>query len=180
VTLVVQDWGGLLGLTLPVTHPGLISRLLLMNTGFAVGTTPGAGFLAWRDYVANTPDFAVGDLLRRSEPDLTDAEVAAYDAPFPDATYKAGVRRFPQLVPIDEHGDGAAISRRAVQWWSTSWDGPTFMAVGQNDPVLGPKVMERMRSMIRGCPPPMMVAAGHFVQEHGDQVAAAALASWAE
>lgn len=178
VTLVVQDWGGLLGLTLPVSHPDLISRLLIMNTGLGVGSNPGPGFIAWRDYVANTPDLPVGDLFRRSEPGISEAEVAAYDAPFPDASYKAGARRFPQLVPIDESYDGVAVSRSAAQWWATEWDGETFMAVGVNDPVLGQPVMDLMRQLIRNCPEPMMVDAGHFVQEKGDEVARAALAAW--
>ena len=178
LTLVVQDWGGLLGLTLPVTHPDLVQRLLIMNTGLGVGTPPGKGFLAWRDYVANTPDFNVGELMGRSEPGLTPAEVAAYDAPFPDATYKAGVRRFPALVPTTEDADGVEVSRRAAMWWATEFGGQSFMAVGTQDPVLGPKVMERMRQIIKGCPDPMMVEAGHFVQEHGEPVARAALAAW--
>lgn len=178
VTLVVQDWGGLLGLTLPVDHPDIASRLLIMNTGFAVGTPPGPGFMAWRDFVANTPDFDVAALFKSSEPYLTEEEAAAYAAPFPDRSYMAGARRFPQLVPIDDTGAGVQISRRAVQWWAEEWDGPTFMAVGQNDPVIGPAVMDLMRSIIRGCPEPMMVDAGHFVQERGDQIAAAALAAW--
>ena len=180
VTLVVQDWGGVLGLTLPVTHPNLIARLLIMNTALAVGVSPGRGFSKWRDYVANTPDFAVGELFARSEPGLNDAEVEAYDAPFPDATYKAGVRRFPQLIATEPDAPGAEIARDAAQWWSTEWDGPTFMAVGENDPVLGPKVMEMMRAMIRNCPEPLMLDAGHFVQERGDEVARAALAHWGE
>ena len=69
-----------------------------MNTGLAVGTSPGNGFENWRAYVAAHPDLAVGALLRRSVPTLSDAEAAAYDAPFPDVSYKAGVRAFPQLV----------------------------------------------------------------------------------
>jgi haloalkane dehalogenase len=180
VTLLVQDWGGVLGLTLPVTHPDLISRLLIMNTALAVGVSPGPGFLEWRDYVANTPDLPVAELFARSEPGLNDAEVAAYEAPFPDSAYKAGVRRFPQLIAIETDAPGAEIARDAAQWWSTEWDGPTFMAVGKNDPVLGPKVMEMMRAMIRNCPEPLMVDAGHFVQERGDEVARAALAHWGE
>lgn len=178
VTLVVQDWGGLLGLTLPVDYPDLVSRLLIMNTGFAVGTPPTPGFLAWRDFVANTPDFDVAQLFRSSEPYLTDAESEAYAAPFPDSSYMAGARRFPQLVPIDETAPGVAISREAVTWWSQTWDGPTFMAVGVNDPVIGPKVMEIMRSLIRGCPEPMLVECGHFVPERGDEIARAALDAW--
>ena len=178
ITLVVQDWGGLLGLTLPVTHPTLVQRLLIMNTALATGLPAGRGFLAWRDYVANTPDFDVGALMRRSEPSLTDAEVAAYDAPFPDHRYKAGVRRFPQLVAIEPEMDGAAIARQAALWWSTAWRGQSFMAIGKNDPVLGPPVMSTMRSIIHGCPEPMLVDAGHFVQEQGAPIARAALAAW--
>jgi pimeloyl-ACP methyl ester carboxylesterase len=178
ITLVVQDWGGLLGLTLPVSHPDLVARLLIMNTGLGVGTPPGEGFLAWRDYVASTPDFNVGELMARAEPALTPAEVAAYDAPFPDARYKAGVRRFPALVPTTEDADGVDVSRRAAAWWATEFDGRSFMAVGTLDPVLGPKVMDRMRQIIRGCPEPMLVQAGHFVPEHGEPIARAALREW--
>jgi pimeloyl-ACP methyl ester carboxylesterase len=178
LTLVVQDWGGLLGLTLPVSHPALVSRLLIMNTGLGVGSPPTAGFLAWRDYVATTPDFNVGELMSRAEPSLTPAEVAAYDAPFPDARYKAGVRRFPALVPADPEADGVQVSRAAAAWWATEFDGQAFMAIGTQDPVLGVPVMERMQQIIRGCSEPMLVEAGHFVQEHGEPIARAALASW--
>ncbi|MEI8080312.1 MAG: haloalkane dehalogenase [Actinomycetes bacterium] len=179
VTLVVQDWGGLLGLTLPVDCPDLVARLLIMNTGLGVGTAPGKGFLAWRDYVANTPDFNVGELMRRSVEGLTDAEAAAYDAPFPGPEFKAGVRSFPRLVPITPDDPGVVVSRAAAAWWAEQWQGPTFMAVGVNDPVLGKPVMERMRQLINGCPEPLLVDAGHFVQEEGELVARAALESWA-
>jgi haloalkane dehalogenase len=94
ITLVVQDWGGLLGLTLPI-DPGFasrLSRLLAMNTGLAVGVSPGTRFENWRSYVAAHPELAVRALLKRSVPTLSDAEAAAYDAPFPDPSYKAGVQ----------------------------------------------------------------------------------------
>ena len=178
VTLVVQDWGGLLGLTLPVSHPEMIQRLLIMNTGFGVGTKPTDGFLAWRDYVANTPDFNVGELMGRAEPSLTPAEVAAYDAPFPDHRYKAGVRRFPMLVPTTEDADGVEVSRAAAMWWASEFAGESFMAIGIQDPVLGEQVMNLMHKFIKGCPEPMRVEAGHFVQEHGEPIARAALQSW--
>jgi pimeloyl-ACP methyl ester carboxylesterase len=177
VTLVVQDWGGLLGLTLPMEMPERFSRLLLMNTALGTGDVSlGGGFLAWRDYVAKNPDLACGKLLRRSCPHLTEAEAAAYDAPFPDVRYKAGVRRFPQLVPDRPDAPGAEVSRRAREWLRTSWRGETFMAVGAKDPVLGPKVMEWVRSFVRGCPEPWVhPEAGHFVQEWGEEVAREAL-----
>lgn len=179
VTLVCQDWGGLLGLTLPPHMPERFSRLLVMNTGLAVGVPPSKGFLQWRKYVQANPDFDVGALMRRSEPGLTDAEVAAYEAPFPTVDHKAGVRTFPLLVPIAPDDPGAALSREAAAWWNQSWSGSTFMAVGVNDPVLGPPVMKVLQSIIKECPEPMLVDAGHFVQEQGESVARAALEAWA-
>jgi haloalkane dehalogenase len=182
ITLVVQDWGGLLGLTLPV-DPGFaprLSRLIAMNTGLAVGRSPGAGFEQWRAYAAAHPDLAVGALLKRSVPTLSDAEAAAYDAPFPDVSYKAGVRAFPQLVMTEPDMPGVGVSRAAQRFWA-GWDGPSFLAVGARDPVLGVAAMDRLHRTVRGAPAPLVLAeAGHFVQEHGDVVARAALASFGE
>lgn len=181
ITLVCQDWGGLLGLTLPVEtgFAQRLERLLVMNTTLAVGQPPSAGFIAWRDFVRATPDLAIGRLLKRSAPVLSDAEVAAYDAPFPDASFKAGVRAFPDLVMIDPAMAGVRESLAATQFWSTRWSGPTFMAIGAADPVLGRDVMDRLRAIIRGCPEPLVVAeAGHFVQEWGEPIARAAVAAF--
>ena len=179
ITLVVQDWGGLLGLTLPIAFPDRISRLLIMNTGFGVGSKPSDGFLAWRDFAANTPDFEVGRLIAGGTPHLTAEEVAGYEAPFPGPEYKAGVRTFPSLVPIDPEMEGVAVSRQAMEWWRSKFDGQSFMAIGMNDPVLGAPVMDRVHAVIRGCPEPMRIAeAGHFVQEWGGPVATAALEAW--
>lgn len=177
LVLVCQDWGGLLGLTLPPDMPQRFTRLLVMNTMLATGDEPlPQGFLDWRAFSNSRPDMAVGTLFKRGCPHLSDAEAAAYDAPFPDATYKAGVRRFPNLVCDHPDADGAALSRRSRQWWATEWKGETFMAVGMKDPVLGPAVMATLRQSIRGCPPPMAVdEGGHFVQEWGESIATAAL-----
>ncbi len=178
VTLVVHDWGGLLGLTIPVDMPDRISGLLIMNTTFASGGEPTEGFIAWRDYVARTPDLAVDRLLRRSCAHLSDREVGAYAAPFPGAAYKAGVRSFPRLVPTSTDMDGVEVSRRAEEWWSTEFDGHSFMAIGTADPVLG-SVMPTVHRRIRACPTPLVLPhAGHFVPEWGDEVASAALAAW--
>src|SRR5208283_534219 len=93
VTLVVQDWGGLLGLTLPLDVPERFSRLIVMNTALPTGDVPlSKGFLDWRAFSNSHPDMAVGKLLARACPHLTPAEAAAYDAPHPDARYKAGAR----------------------------------------------------------------------------------------
>ena len=171
VTLVVQDWGGLLGLTLPMEVPE-ISGLFVMNTTLGTGDVPlGEGFIAWRAYVAKNPDLACHKLMARACPHLSEAEAAAYELPFPDSRSKAGVRRFPQLVPERADDPGAAISRKARNFLQTAWKGETFMAVGAKDPVLGPAVMKQLRGWIRGCPEPVVIEnGGHFLQEWGDEV----------
>ena len=117
--------------------------------------------------------------MARSEPMLTASECAAYGAPFPDRDHRAGVRRFPELVPITPEMEGADLGRRAAQWWRQDWTGESFMAIGMKDPVLGPDVMHRLRAVIKGCPAPLEIEdGGHFVQEHGDIIARAALDRW--
>ena len=181
VTLVVQDWGGLLGLTLPLDagFAARLERLLVMNTTIGTGAPAGSGFEAWRDYAAHNPDLPVGELMRRSCPHLNDAEVAAYDAPFPDVHYKAGVRAFPAIVPTDSTMPGSSLGRAAATYWRENWAGESFMAYGARDPVFPPTMMEALRRTIRGCPEAMVVEeGGHFVQEWGAPIAVAALQSW--
>ena len=175
ILLVVQDWGGLIGLTLPMAMPERFSRLLVMNTTLGTGQVT-EGFLQWRAYANSQPDLAVGKLMKRTTPMLSDAEAAAYDAPFPDVRHKAGVRRFPNLVPDSADAPGAALSREALAFWNTQWAGESFMAIGMTDPVLGPPVMYSLAKAIRGCPSALEVAeGGHFVQEWGAPIAEAAL-----
>ncbi|HBR62040.1 MAG TPA: haloalkane dehalogenase [Rhodobacteraceae bacterium] len=179
ITLVMQDWGGLLGLTLPMARPSRITRLLVMNTTLATGTSPSRGFESWRAYCRANPDLQIGRLMQRSVPAMTQDEAAAYDAPFPDGSYKAGVRRFPEMVMTAPDMEGTDISKQAIEYLSTTWQGQSFMAIGMQDPVLGPKVMTTLRATIRGCPPPLeMAIGGHFLQEWGQPVAQAALAHW--
>ena len=181
VTLVCQDWGGILGLTIPKDMPERFERLLVMNTAIPVGQSPGAGFDAWRTYNRSQPDMDIASLMKRGTSVLNDAEAAAYAAPFPDITYKAGVRRFPELVMTDPEMEGVQTSVAAAKWWNTEWTGQSFMAVGAQDPVLGPNQMETLRATITGCPPPMIVEdGGHFVQEWGADIARAALKSWGD
>ena len=118
--LVVQDWGGLLGLTLPLDEPERYTRLLVMNTGLGLGAVT-EGFKQWRAYANRQPDLACGKLIQRGTPGMTAAEAAAYDAPFPDMRYKAGVRAFPNLVPDREDAPGAELSRRAAAFWKEQW-----------------------------------------------------------
>ncbi len=181
VTLVVQDWGGLLGLTLPMEYPDRIDRLIVMNTGLGTGRSAGPGFDAWKAFVAANPDFEIPRLMQRSVQGLSEAEAAAYDAPFPDRRYRAGVRRFPALVPVEPGMEGVDVSLRAKDFFQKSWQGKTFMAIGMQDPVLGAPVMHVLAKTIRNCPPPLELAeAGHFVQEHGEVVAERALASFGD
>ena len=177
ITLVCQDWGGILGLTLPMAMPERFDGLLIMNTTLGTGDTRlSKGFLDWRNHVRSHPDLSPGRLMHLTCPHLAEEECAAYDAPFPDARYKAGVRRFPELVPDRPDAPGAALSREAREWLRHQWRGPVFMAVGMQDPVLGPPVMEALRRDINGCPEPYKHPdAGHFVQEWGEPIARKAL-----
>jgi pimeloyl-ACP methyl ester carboxylesterase len=158
--------------------PQRFSRLLVMNTGLGTGQVT-EGFRQWRAYSNTQPDLPVGKLIRRGKPDMTDTEAAAYDAPFPDASYKAALRAFPNLVPDGEDAPGAAISREALSFWRDRWQGQSFMAIGMQDPVLGEAPMRALHRNIHGCPPPLEVAeGGHFLQEWGDPIARAALRSF--
>ena len=178
ITLVCQDWGGILGLTLPMEMTDRFSRLLIMNTTLGTGDMqPSKGFLDWRAWVRKNPDMSAGRLLKLTCPHLSKAECDAYDAPFPDIRYKAGVRRFPEMVPDRPDAPGAELSRRAREWLRNKWTGQVFMAVGMKDPVLGPPVMQALRNDIRNCPEPYEHSeAGHFVQEWGEEIAREAIA----
>jgi haloalkane dehalogenase len=180
ITLVCQDWGGILGLTLPMEMTDRISRLLIMNTTLGTGDIQlSKGFLDWRAWVRKNPDMSAGRLLKLTCPHLSKAECDAYDAPFPDTRYKAGVRRFPEMVPDRPDASGAELSRRAREWLRNKWTGQVFMAVGMKDPVLGPPVMQALQNDIRNCPEAYEHSeAGHFVQEWGEEIARKALAAF--
>ena len=177
VVLVVQDWGGLLGLTLPMHAPERYRGLLVMNTLLATGDTGlSPGFVSWREMCAKNPEFDVARLFARGNPHLSPEECQAYNAPFPDRGHRAALRAFPPLVPEFEDSDGAAVSRQARDFWREHWTGQTLMAVGAQDPVLGLPVMRQLQQLIRHCPEPMVLPqAGHFVQEHGLEIARTAV-----
>jgi tRNA(adenine34) deaminase len=181
IVLVVQDWGGLLGLTLPMEAPERYRGLLVMNTTLATGEVPlSPGFVAWRTMCAQNPEFDVARLFARGNPQMTPPECAAYNAPFPDRGHRAALRAFPPMVPEREDDDGAAISRQARDFWSSRWQGQSLMAIGQQDPVLGEPVMRALRASIHNCPEPLLLPqAGHFVQEHGEAIAQAAVRHFA-
>ena len=182
ITLVCQDWGGILGLTIPQDMPERFERLLVMNTVLGLGGGSSDGFDAWRDFHRTEPDYDMAALFQRYVPGMSDAVAAAYAAPFPDARYRAGARRFPFLVMTDPDMEGVDVSRRAARWWSSEWQGDGFMAIGEQDVLIPPWLMKRMHEILGVNRAPMMVPdAGHFVQEtHGAEVARAALRAWGE
>jgi haloalkane dehalogenase len=177
IALVCQDWGGLLGLTLPMDLPDRFTRLLVMNTAIGIGEPISAGFAQWKAFAGMVPSIPTAGLIVSDAREATNPlDAVAYDAPFPDDRYKAGVRRFPQIVPVDKGMGGIEHGLRARTFWSESWRGESFMAIGMRDGVLGEPVMEALRGVIRGCPEPMKIAeAGHFVQEYGEPIARRAL-----
>ena len=180
IQLVVQDWGGILGLTLPMAQDGRYESLLVMNTTLATGEQAlSQGFLAWKQMCADKPMFDVGKLFARGNPQMSADECAAYNAPFPDAGHRAALRAFPPMVPSSFDSPGADISRQAAAFWQEQWRGRSLMFIGQQDPVLGETVMLKLQQSISGCPEPVLLAhAGHFVQEHGEAIAVHALQSF--
>lgn len=181
VVLVVQDWGGLLGLTLPMAAPDRYRGVLVMNTMLATGDAPlSEGFKAWREMCAKKPDYDVARLLARGNPQLSATECAAYAAPFPDRGHRAALRAFPALVPEHADDDGAEVSRRARDFWRGDWQGQCLMAIGQQDPVLGEAVMQGLRAQIRGDVETILLPqSGHFVPEQGEAIARRASAFFA-
>jgi haloalkane dehalogenase len=182
ITLVCQDWGGLLGLQIVGRHPERFARLVIMNTALPTGEEEvGPGFRAWRDYVANTPDLEIGKLFGRAifpEERRTPDILAGYDAPYPDRSYKEGAQAFPSLVPITPDMAGAAENREA---WKTleRWSKPCLVMAGDKDPVLGipaGKIFER-RIPTAGT---MLVIedAGHFLQEDKGEDVAERIVAW--
>lgn len=180
ITLVVQDWGGLLGLTIPPDMPDRFNRLLVMNTVLGLGGGSTEGFDAWRDFHRTQPDYDIAALFQKYVPGMSKEVANAYAAPFPDTHFRAGMRKFPSLVMTEPDMEGVDVSRRAAAWWSTEWSGDSFMAVGEADVLIPPRLMQRMREILGIVRPPLMLPdAGHFVQEtNGEQVARAALSAW--
>ena len=177
VVLVVQDWGGILGLTLPMSAPNRFAGLLVMNTSLTTGEMPlSEGFLSWRAWCKDNPDFDVGKLFARGNKHMSPDETNAYNRPFTDKGHRAALHAFPPMVPENPDSPGASISRQAADFWLNKWHGQSLMAIGMQDPVLGEPVMRSLQKNIRNCAEPMLLKeAGHFVQEHGQSIAETAV-----
>ncbi len=179
ITLVCQDWGGLLGLTIPQEMPHRFDRMLVMNTVLGLGGGTSEGFEAWKAFHREEPDYDMAALMQRYVPGLSDAEAAAYAAPFPDRSFRAGARRFPELVMTGPDMEGVETSRQAAKWFAAEWKGDIFMAIGMKDKLIPPRLMERMRDILGVKREPLFLPdTGHFVQENGEDVARAALDAW--
>ena len=168
ITLVCQDWGGLIGLRLAAEMPDRFARLVIANTALPTGDQPmGPAFKAWRDYSQTTEVFDAGRIVfGGTVSKLTDAEVAAYNAPFPDARYQAGAREFPVLVP-DSPDDPAAVPNRAAWTALMQQSTPVLTVFGAEDKVMAgiEKVFQKKLPGAAGQPHQILPDAGHFLQE---------------
>jgi haloalkane dehalogenase len=173
VTVVVQDWGGPIGLRWAVENADCVARLVILNTGLFTGRVS-KGFMAWRDFATRNPDLPVGLVVGgATATDVPDDVVAAYEAPFPNAESKAGAAQFPVIVPISDEMAGAA-EMRAVMDALSRWDKPALVAFSDNDPVFPfPRAGEAFTSLIPTAGEQVRIeGAAHFLQEdRGEQIA---------
>jgi haloalkane dehalogenase len=181
VTLVGQDWGGLIGLRLVGEHPDRFARVVAANTGLPTGDTPMSdAFLAWQRFSQETPTFPVGGIVSGGcTSDLAPEVVAAYDAPFPTDAYTAGARQFPVLVPTSPDDPAAPANRRA---WETlaAFDRPFLTAFSDGDPITGggDAIFQRTVPGAKGQRHTTIPGAGHFLQEDRGPLLAAVVADF--
>lgn len=167
ITLFCQDWGGLIGLRLVAAFPDRFARVVVSNTGLPVGAGATDGFRAWLDFSQNVPVFPVGMIVNGGcHRDLSPAEIAAYDAPFPDETYKEGARQLPTLVPITpEHG---SVAENKEAWDVLArFDKPLLTAFGAEDAITrgGERPFIDRVPGAKGQAHTVLQGAGHFLQE---------------
>jgi haloalkane dehalogenase len=174
LTVVVQDWGGPIGLRLAVERPELVDRLVVLNTGVGAGRAPSPEWLRFRTFVRRLGSELVASRLIAlscvTAPDQ--ATLAAYDAPFPVAEAKAGMLAFPELVPTElDHPSAAAMLR--VRDALRGWTKPALVLFSDSDPIFSPAHAERLAALIPGAGPAEIVSgAGHFLQEdRGEAIA---------
>ena len=168
ITLVCQDWGGLIGLRLLTDNPGGFSRVVTANTGLPTGDQkmPDA-FLEWRKFSQETPEFPVSTIVNGGcvKPLLSKVK-AAYDAPFPDESYKEGARIFPSLVPASPDDPAAPANRSAWEVMKVL-DKPFLTAFSDSDPITrgGEQIFQRLIPGAQGQPHVVIKGGGHFIQE---------------
>lgn len=175
ITLVAQDWGGLIGLRIATEHSDRFARIVAANTMLPTGDQPpGEAFLRWQKFSQTAPEFDVGRILQGATvTTLPDDVVAAYDAPFPDDTYKAAARQFPVLVPTSPDDPAAPANRRA---WEVleQWEKPFLTAFSDSDPIMrgGDRIFQSRVPGTKGQPHTTITGAGHFLQEDkGEELA---------
>jgi haloalkane dehalogenase len=180
VTVVMQDWGGPLGMRLAVERPDRISRLVVMNTGIFSGRPPSDTWLRFRDLVRRTgTDFQPGQLIRITcTTELPDDVADAYNAPFPTPESKTGVLMFPEQVPTaPDHP--SARKMLEVRERLRAWDRPALVFFGDSDPIFSPRVAERIAELIPGAELQEPIAgAGHFLQEDAGEEVGQRIAAW--
>ncbi|TCL00530.1 haloalkane dehalogenase [Shimia isoporae] len=168
ITLVCQDWGGLIGLRLVAAMPERFARIVVANTALPTGDQPmGKAFEGWREFSQTTPVFNTGKIIYGGTTSkLTEAEIAAYDAPFPDETYKEGARQFPMLVPASPDDPAAQPNRDA---WKVlmGLDIPVLTAFGSDDKIMAgvDKVFQKLMPGAAGQPHTILEGGNHFLQE---------------
>jgi haloalkane dehalogenase len=175
ITLVCQDWGGLIGLRLVTNNPGRFARVVSANTGLPTGDTPiSDAFLKWRKFSIEVPDFNVGTIIAKfCKNPLPENVAAAYNAPFPDDTYKAGARIFPSLVPISPDDPASPANRKAWEVLSI-YDKPFLTAFSDGDPITGggERIFQKRVPGAKGQPHTTIKGGGHFLQEDcGEELA---------
>ena len=173
-TVVVQDWGGPIGLRWAIENEHRVARLVILNTGlFTAHAKPSEAFLAWRAFAERNPDLPVGFVIQSAtKTDVPQEIIDAYEAPWPNAESKAGVAAFPLLVPLTADDPGAA-EMRSVADRLASWERPTLVCFSDSDPIFTPKAGQRIVDAIPGAHELRVIeGAAHFLQEdRGEQIA---------
>ena len=166
VTLVGQDWGGLIGLRLVAEHPDRFARVVAANTGLPTGDHPMPEvWLRFRDVVRTAPVLGISRLIQAGcQSQLPEEVLAAYEAPFPDESYKAGPRAMPSLVPTSPD-DPASAANRAAWARLSAWDKPFLVAFSDRDPITGGMAPILERAVPGAVRVPVIEGAGHFLQE---------------
>ena len=181
IILICQDWGGLIGMRLVADEPHRFTRVVTSNTMLPTGDHPaGNAFLQWQKFSQETPVFPTGQIVNKGAvTDLSEAEIAAYDAPFPDESYKEGARQFPLLVPTRPDDPESQANRDA---WNVlmEYKKPWLCAFGDSDPITGAAapVIQKLIPGCQGQPHTTLRGGGHFIQEDCGEVLSQVVLEW--